>query len=80
MDIKLKTVIVNFFGKNVKLIIFNYNYYNSKKINNEGLDIISKCIDGHDNCWEPYQTEITKELLKSGKEIFVDIGSHIGYY
>ena len=80
MNFKLKNSSVDFFGTNTKLIIFDYDYYKKNNIENEGLDIISKCIEGQDNCWEPFQTEITKELLKGDNNVFVDIGSHIGYY
>ena len=75
---------VDLFGEQISMHIFDYDYH-YKNINNEnlkrvGLDIISKCIEGHDNCWEPYQTEITKEILKDGNNIFIDIGCHLGYY
>ena len=80
MDFKLKQCTVNFFGKPIKMFVFDYDYYKNNNIDNEGLDIISRCIEGPDNCWEPFQTEITKELLKDGKNVFVDVGSHIGYY
>ena len=68
------------FSKNAKFEIFDYNYYKSNNKDNEGLDIISKCLESNDNCWEPYQTEIIKEILKEGNNIFIDIGHHIGYY
>jgi len=71
---------VDFFGATIKMRIYDYNYYSQKKINNDGLDIISHCIKSTNNCWEPYQTEITKEILKGGNNIFLDVGSHIGYY
>lgn len=75
-----KTIKINFFENYKYINIFDYDYYKNNNIfNNEGLDIISKCID-RDNCWEPFQTEITKELLKNGNNIFIDIGCHLGYY
>lgn len=70
---------------NTVINIFNYSYYNDLMLNSknyiqcEGYDIISKCIE-NDKCWEPYQTEITNEILKKYNGIFVDIGCHIGYY
>jgi hypothetical protein len=50
---------------------------NDEDINN---DLVSADIRKF-KCWEPYQTEITIELLKklNNKE-FIDIGTHIGYY
>ena len=59
--------------------IFDYDTAKKNNSNKEDLDIISKCLETH-NCWEPYQTEITKEILKDGNNIFIDIGSHLGYY
>lgn len=75
-----KIISVDFFGIPKKMNIFDYDYYKKNNIHNEGLDIISKCIESDDNCWEPYQTEITKELLKGGSNVFIDVGSHLGYY
>jgi len=75
-----KELNVDFFGKMIKMNIFDYDYYAKNNINDEGLDIISKCLESGNNCWEPYQTEITKGILKDGNNIFVDIGSHLGYY
>lgn len=72
--------------KNVKFQIFDYNYYDQRytcqKFNDDsiGFDIISQFID---KCriWEPYQTELTIEILNEDKEgLFVDIGCHLGYY
>ena len=75
-----ENVEVDFFDKKVKMVIYDYDYYFNNNINNDGLDIISKCIKGNDNCWEPYQTEITKRILENGNNIFIDIGCHLGYY
>jgi hypothetical protein len=71
---------VNYFGKELKMRIYNYDYYKEINLVNDGLDIISMCLKSTDNCWEPYQTELTKEILKDGNNIFVDIGSHLGWY
>uniref|UniRef100_A0A6C0LDQ1 Methyltransferase FkbM domain-containing protein n=1 Tax=viral metagenome TaxID=1070528 RepID=A0A6C0LDQ1_9ZZZZ len=68
---------ISFF--NYKDIIMNIFNYNEALQNTIELDIISKCLE-HDGCWEPYQTEISKEILKDGNNIFIDIGSHLGYY
>jgi len=75
---------INFFNNEVLMYI--YDYTKATKIgcdvlssNGIALDIISKCLE-NDECWEPYQTEITKEILKNGNNIFIDIGSHLGYY
>ncbi len=79
-----KTTEISFFGHPLSMHI--YDYTKAQKINLDGtssggeaLDIISKCLE-NDKCWEPYQTEITKEILKDGKNIFIDIGAHLGYY
>jgi hypothetical protein len=71
---------INFFEKKINMVVYNYEYYFNNNLHNDGLDIISKCIKGYDNCWEPYQTEITKEILKEGNNVFIDIGCHLGYY
>jgi hypothetical protein len=77
----MKTETINIFGKDIK--IFDYFYY-SKKYQNQsqslGLDIICKCLK-KDGCWEPFQTEITREILTEKTEgVFLDLGCHIGYY
>lgn len=79
MNIQFKLNKLIFFGKILDIYTFNYDYYKNNNFNNEGLDIISKCIE-KDNCWEPFQTEITNEILKDGNHIFIDVGSHLGYY
>jgi hypothetical protein len=71
---------INYFGKELKMRIYNYDYYKERNLVNDGLDIISWCLKTPDNCWEPYQTELTKEILKDGNNIFIDIGSHLGWY
>jgi len=71
---------IDFFSKKIFMEIFNYDFYKNKQILNEGLDIISKELKSSNNCWEPFQTEITKEILKNGNNLFIDIGCHIGYY
>lgn len=72
--------------KKVKFQIFDWNYYNQiytcqkSNDNSIGLDIISQFIDKW-KIWEPYQTELTIEILNEDKEgLFVDIGCHLGYY
>ena len=69
---------INFFSNNIKMTIFDYDKYSDRfmeQTNNEsiGLDIISKCLV-KDKCWEPFQTEITKEILDNYNGIFIDIG------
>tara|TARA_Y100000385_G_scaffold285332_2_gene345064 strand:- start:1925 stop:2686 length:762 start_codon:yes stop_codon:yes gene_type:complete len=72
--------------KNIKFQVFDYNHYNQKytcqKINDDsiGLDIISYSINKY-KIWEPYQTELTIEILNEDKDgLFVDIGCQLGYY
>lgn len=67
---------INGFDKSFDMFVFDYDCYTKNQI---GYDIISKDISRF-NCWEPFQTEITKEILKTGKDIFIDIGHHLGYY
>ena len=80
-----KTKKINFFGYSVLMTIFDYDEAKKKNFDglsgggNEALDIISKCLD-YDGSWEPYQTEITKEILKNGNNVFIDVGTHLGYY
>tara|TARA_Y100000741_G_C18260467_1_gene560357 strand:- start:2240 stop:2941 length:702 start_codon:yes stop_codon:yes gene_type:complete len=59
--------------------IFDYDFFKEKNIQDERLDIISKDLNLF-KVWEPYQTEITKEILKNGNNIFIDVGTHLGYY
>ncbi len=48
--------------------------------NKQENDLISHILR-RDHSWEPYQTEITIELLKKlSNKKFIDIGAHIGYY
>jgi predicted RNA methylase len=77
--IRTKKLSINLFGNPLNIVIFDYDFHAKNNHRNEGLDIISKCLQ-KDKCWEPYQTEITKELLKDGGHIFLDVGGHIGYY
>ena len=67
------------FEKSIVMNIFDYEYFKEKNIKDERLDIISKDLNLF-KVWEPYQTEITKEILKSGNNIFIDVGTHLGYY
>lgn len=62
------------------MIIFDYFYAKEHNIKDYNYDVISKCLESKNNCWEPYQTEITKEILKNGNNIFIDVGTHLGYY
>ena len=72
--------------KNVKFHVFDYNHYKNlytdQKFHDDsvGLDIISLCLE-NDKCWEPFQTELTKEILEEDKDgLFVDVGCQLGYY
>jgi hypothetical protein len=78
-NIKTKNIDIDLFDNDININIFDYNHHLNNNIKNEGYDIISKCLE-RDGCWEPYQTEITKEILKDGDNIFLDVGGHIGYY
>jgi len=80
MEILKKNINFNFFGRNINMVIFDYFKAKERNIKDINYDIISKCLESENNCWEPYQTEITKEILKDGNNIFIDIGTHIGYY
>lgn len=62
-----------------KTILVKVYDYDQHKEGEKGRDIICKCLE-NDRVWEPFQTEITTEILKSMDGIFVDIGCHIGYY
>lgn len=75
----LKKEKITFFGKFIDIYVFDYEYYQNNDKNSIGYDIISKDISYY-NCWEPFQTEITKDILKNGNNIFIDIGHHLGYY
>ena len=75
---------LKFSNKEINITIFDYDKYAEKyteQISDEsiGLDIISKCLVV-DKCWEPFQTEITTEIFKKYDGIFIDVGSHLGYY
>lgn len=80
MIINTKTIDFDFFGKIIKIIIFDYYYAKEHNIKDINYDVISKCLESKNNCWEPYQSEITKEILKNGNNIFIDVGTHLGYY
>ncbi len=83
--VRFKKVKIDFFGHPVSMTIFDYDEAKKRGLDGlsggvaDALDIISKSLDYYQN-WEPYQTEITKEILKNGNNIFIDIGSHLGYY
>ena len=62
--------------KTILVKIFDYDQH---KEGEKGRDIICRCLE-NDRVWEPFQTEITTEILKSTNGIFVDVGCHIGYY
>jgi len=76
-----KHIFTNFNINNKKICfcVFDYDYYKKENINNEGLDIISKCIH-EKKCWEKRISEILIEILKNGNHLFIDLGCHIGYY
>ena len=83
---KTKTVTISFENSNINMEIFDYEYYKNlytdQRFDDEsvGLDIISYCLET-DKCWEPFQTEITTEILKNRpKGVFMDIGCQLGYY
>lgn len=80
MNMETEDITIDYFGKKLDMRVYNYDYYKERDLINDGLDIISWCLKTPDNCWEPYQTELTKEILKDGNNIFVDIGSHLGWY
>lgn len=73
-------------NKHIQFHIFDYLHY-SKKYKDQrfdddsvGLDIVSHCLE-NDRTWEPFQTEITTEILKEDKDgLFIDVGCHLGYY
>ena len=84
MQDKTTNLILN--SKPIQFQIFDYLYYSKKytdqRFDDEsvGLDIISYCLE-HDKTWEPFQTEITAEILKEDKNgIFIDVGCQLGYY
>ena len=62
--------------KTILMKIFDYDYFKGFE---KGRDIICKCLE-YERVWEPFQTELTTEILKSTDGVFVDIGCHIGYY
>ncbi len=83
---KKKTISLDFFGKPVRMIVFDYSHYQKlyteQNFDDEsvGLDIISYCLE-MDKCWEPFQTEITREiLLENPNGTFIDMGCQLGYY
>lgn len=68
-------------NKKVKFNIYDYDFYQKNEHENRiGLDIVSKCLEV-DKCWEPFQTELTKEIMElEPNGIFIDVGCHLGYY
>ena len=83
---KTKTTNISFENSNINMKIFDYRYYNNLYTDqcfedeSVGLDIISYCLE-KDKCWEPFQTEITAEILKNKPNgIFIDVGCQLGYY
>jgi hypothetical protein len=78
---KIISVKIPYFKKNLDINVYDYEYYENEKSEKavEGLDIISFCYKRY-LCWEPYQCELTKEILESGNNLFIDIGSHLGTY
>ena len=62
--------------KTILVKVFDYDQH---KEGEKSRDIICRCLE-NDRVWEPFQTEITTEILKSTNGIFVDVGCHIGYY
>ena len=79
MEINTKTKVINipYFDKQINMNIYDYEYYKNDDV--EGNDIISKCF-GKQYCWEPYQSEIAKEILECGDNLCIDVGSHLGTY
>lgn len=62
--------------KTILMKIFDWYYHDDGE---KGKDIICKCLE-NDQCWEPFQTELTTEILNITDGCFVDIGCHVGYY
>lgn len=77
INTNIKVINVPFFNKNIKMNIYDYNEY--KNDYDEGKDLISFCFE-RDLCWEPYQSEIAKEILECGDQLCIDVGSHLGTY
>ena len=75
---KIISLQIPYFKQDININVYDYEYYKNEKAV-EGLDIVSFCYK-RDQCWEPYQCELTKEILESGNNLFIDIGSHLGTY
>lgn len=72
---------INFGGKtfNMTTLVGKLGIWRSGDLTPEN-DLVSHCLR-RDGCWEPYQTEVTIELLKKLRaRIFIDVGAHLGYY
>jgi hypothetical protein len=74
---KIRVITVPFFNKKINMNIYDYKEYMND--NDEGKDLISFCLE-RDLCWEPYQSELAKEILECGDQLCIDIGSHLGTY
>lgn len=72
---------INFGGKtfNMTTLVGKLGTWSSGDLTPEN-DLVSHCLR-RDGCWEPYQTEVTIELLKKLRtRVFIDVGAHLGYY
>lgn len=77
INTKIKAIPILFFDKKINMNIYDYNQYTNDY--DEGKDIISLCFE-RDLCWEPYQSELAKEILECGGHVCIDVGSHLGTY
>ena len=57
--------------------IYDYEYYKNDDV--EGKDLISYWFEKN-YCWEPYQSELAKEILECSDYLCIDVGSHLGTY
>jgi hypothetical protein len=77
INTKIKVLTIPYFNKNIKINVYDYDYYKNDDV--EGNDIISYCFEKQ-YCWEPYQSELAKEILECGNNLCIDVGSHLGTY
>ena len=80
MLIESSIVIEGVINKKLDTISFSSDGKWYPNVNEYANDLVSHSIR-QNHIWEPFQTEITIKLLKMVKnKLFIDIGSHIGYY
>ena len=77
INTKIKVINIPYFYKKINMNIYDYEYYKNNNV--EGNDIISYCFEKQ-YCWEPYQSELAKEILECGDYLCIDVGSHLGAY